>query len=139
MESLIIPILVVAFAAICLYDPKMYRKVLAPLCSAREDELPEFPRGAAVALIIFFGFVAISPLLPRAGFLTWFSQNLFNWIVATAFLVVGFGLVINPDYCIRVLKWPSAERHPASLVSRVVGAFLLFGCALFVKVQIFHR
>jgi hypothetical protein len=117
----------------------MYRKVLAPLCSAREDELPEFPRGAAIGLIIFFGFVAISPFLPPMRSPIGLSQSLWDWIVVTVFLVVGFGLVVNPEYCIRVLKWPPAKTQNASFVSRVVGAFLLFGCALYLKVQMFHR
>ena len=54
MESLIVPILVVAFAPVCLYDPKRYHKLLAPLCPASEDELPEF---SIVGAFLLFGCV----------------------------------------------------------------------------------
>jgi hypothetical protein len=65
MESLIIPGLVVAFAIVSLYDPELYRKLFAPLCSMREDDLPPFPREASWGLLIFFGLVFFQAVWQR--------------------------------------------------------------------------
>jgi hypothetical protein len=62
MAALSIAIVVLVFAILCLYDPKLYRKALAPLCSMREDDLPVFPRTAALGLLGFVSFVLLCSL-----------------------------------------------------------------------------
>lgn len=139
MTPLLIAIVVVVFAAVCLYDPKLYRKLLAPVCSLREDDFPEFPRTAALALLVFFGFVVLAPALLKAvGSHIWLSQRWLDWLVAISFLAVGLGLLVSPRACLQMLRWPHSTVPNATLVSRIVGALLLVGCALFAKSQILH-
>jgi hypothetical protein len=52
MGTLVVAVVVLFFGILSLYSPKVYRKVLAPLCFRKEDELPPFPRAAAVGLIL---------------------------------------------------------------------------------------
>jgi hypothetical protein len=140
MATLVIAILVVGFAVVSLYDPKLYRKFLAPLCSMREDDLPVFPRTAALALLVFFGCIVLAPAALRTvGSYVWISQRLSNWLVATAFLIVGLALFVSPKVCLKILKWPHAKDPSAVVIARVVGLFLLVGCALFIKSEILHR
>jgi hypothetical protein len=140
MAELPITTFVVVFAVLSLYDPKLYRKFLAPLCSMREDDLPVFPRSAALALLVFFGFFVLVPTLLRAAVpYTRILQQLRDWLVAIAFLVVGLGLLINPRACLHTLRWPHSAAPKGPLVSRVVGALLLVGCVLFIKSEMLHR
>jgi uncharacterized membrane protein HdeD (DUF308 family) len=140
MAPLLVAAFVVAFAILSLYDPRLYRKLLAPLCSMREDDLPPFPRTAALALLLFFGFVVLAPgVLSVVGSYMWFPQRSLDWLVAIAFLIVGLGLAISPRVCFHVLKWPQRPGSSSVVVARVVGIFLLVGSALFTKSEILHR
>ncbi len=140
MGQIFIAAFVVAFSIISLYDPKLYRKLLAPLCSVREDELPPFPRSAALALFVFFGLVIIAPEALRvAGFHIRIPQRSLDWLVAIAFLVVGLGLMISPKMCIRILRWPEPQRSISIVVARIVGMFLLLASVLLTRLEVLHR
>ncbi len=140
MGPLLIAAFVVAFAILSLYDPRLYRKLLAPLCSMREDDLPPFPRAAALALLLFSGIVVLAPGVLRAvGSYMWISQRFLDWVVAIAFLIVGLGLAISPRVCLHILKWPQRQGSSSVVVTRVVGIFLLVGSALFTRSEILRR
>ncbi len=140
MGPLLIATFVAAFAILSLYDPKLYSKIIAPLCSMREDDLPPFPRVAALSLLLFFGLVVLMPgLLSAAGRYSWIPQRFVDRLVAIAFLIVGLGLAISPRMCIHILKWPQPQGSISVVVVRVVGIFLMIGSALFTKVEILHR
>jgi hypothetical protein len=132
--------IVLAFAILCLYNPRLYRKFLAPLCFMREDDLPPFPRATALALLLFFGFVVLAPgVLRVAGSYMWISQRFLDWVVAIAFLIVGLGLTISPKVSLHILKWPQPQGSTSVVVARVVGIFSMVGAALFAKSEILHR
>jgi hypothetical protein len=140
MVTLIVAGVVLVFAILSLYDPRLYRKVLSPLCFLREDDLPPFPRAAALALVVFFGLVVLAPaVLTAAGAYIGVSKRVFDWLVAIAFLLGGLGLSINPRVCLRILKWPQRQGSGSVVVARIVGILLLVGAALFTKSEILHR
>ena len=98
VEEVFVAAFVVAFAILSLYDPNLYRKLFAPLCSMPEDDLPPFPRSAALALLLFFGLVVLAPgVLRVAGAHIWIPQRFLDWLVVIAFLIVGFGLAVSPE------------------------------------------
>lgn len=139
MEALVAAGFALAFGIVSLYKPRLYRKVLAPLCFLKEDDLPPFPRTAALALVIFFGLVVVAPaVLTRAGRYLRVSQLLFDWLVAIAFLLAGLGVLISPNACVRLLKWPQHRGSGSVIIARLVGVLLLVGAALFTKVEILH-
>jgi hypothetical protein len=139
MGALVVAGFALAFGIVSLYKPRLYRKVLAPLCFLKEDDLPPFPRAAAAALVIFFGLVVLAPaVLTRAGPYLRVSQLLFDWLVAIAFLLVGLGLLISPNACVRLLKWPRHRSSSSVIIARLVGVLLLVGAGLFTKVEILH-
>ena len=39
--------------------PDRYRTGMARLCSAEENRIPPYPREAAIALFVFFGFILV--------------------------------------------------------------------------------
>jgi hypothetical protein len=140
MGPLLVAVFVMAFAILCLYDPRLYRKLLAPLCSMQEDDLPPFPRTAALALLLFFGFVVVAPgVLRTTGAHMWISQRFLDWLVAIAFATVGLGLAISPRVCLHLLRWPQGQGSGSAGVARIVGVLLLVGAALFAKSEILHR
>jgi hypothetical protein len=47
--------------------PKQYRSGMARLCSIEEDRIPPYPRQAAIALFVFFGFILAFDLLRHLG------------------------------------------------------------------------
>jgi hypothetical protein len=47
--------------------PDQYRSGMARLCSVEEDRIPPYPREAAIAPFIFFGFILILDLLRYLG------------------------------------------------------------------------
>jgi hypothetical protein len=47
--------------------PDQYRSGMARLCSVEEDRIPPYPREAAIALFIFFGFILVLDLLRYLG------------------------------------------------------------------------
>jgi hypothetical protein len=59
METLVMTGVALVFGILSLYNPRLYRKVLAPLCLLKEDDLPPFPRAAALALSIFCGILFV--------------------------------------------------------------------------------
>lgn len=140
MGPLLIAAFVAVFAILSLYDPKLYRKVLAPLCSMREEDLPPFPRASALALLLFFGLVILLPGALRVGVTPiWIPWQILDWLVAAAFLIVGLGLAISPRASIQILKWPQPKGSTAAVVVRIVGILLIAGSALFTKAEILHR
>jgi hypothetical protein len=140
MGAFIIATLVVAFATLSLYDPKLYRRLLAPLCSVREEELPPFPRAAALGLLLFFGFIVLAPgVLQTSGSYIRIPQQLLDWVVAIAFFVVGLGLSISPRVCLHILKWPQRQGPASVVIPRVVGMFLLLGSALFTMLEVLRK
>ena len=140
MEEIVITGIVIVFAILCLYDPKLYRKLFAPLCSGQEGDLPIFPRSAALAMLLFFGFGVFVPAILRlAGSRTSLSQRLVYSIVAAAFLIIGIGLTFIPRLCIRILKWPQPQNLTALFVVRLVGISLVAGSAAITVIGILHR
>lgn len=140
MGQVFVAALVVAFAILSLFDPKLYRKLFAPLSWMKEDDLPLFPRAAAFALLLFFGFVVLAPAALRmAGTDIRIPQPLLDWMVVVAFLIVGLGLAIIPRACIQILKWPQPQGSLSVVVVRIVGIFLMIGSALFTKSEILRR
>ncbi len=139
MGALVVAGFVLVFGIVSLYKPRLYRKVLAPLCFLKEDDLPPFPRTAALALVIFFGLVVLAPtVLTTAGQYLKPLQLFFDWIVAITFLLFGLGLSINPNACVRLLKWPEHRGSGSVIVARLVGVLLLVGTVLFTKMEILH-
>jgi hypothetical protein len=139
MGALVVAGFALAFGIVSLYKPRLYRKVLAPLCFLREDDLPPFPRTAAVGLIIFFGLIVLAPAaLTTAGRYLNLLQPFFDWLVAIAFLLAGLGVLISPHACARLLKWPQYRGSGSVIIARLVGVLLLVGAALFTKVEILH-
>jgi len=47
--------------------PSQYRRGMARLCYVEEERIPPYPRIAAIALFIFFGFVIVWDLLRYLG------------------------------------------------------------------------
>ncbi len=47
--------------------PDQHRSGMARLCSVEEDRIPPYPRDAAIALFIFFGFILVLDLLRYLG------------------------------------------------------------------------
>ena len=47
--------------------PAQYRRGMARLCSVEEERIPPYPRIAAIALFIFFGFMLVWDLLRYLG------------------------------------------------------------------------
>jgi hypothetical protein len=140
VEEIVIAGIVIAFSILCLYDPKLYRKFLAPLCSGREGDLPLFPRSAALAMLLFFGFgVFVPEVLRLAGSTIWISRRLLYSIVAAAFLIIGIGLTFIPRVCIRILKWPQPRNQAALFAARLVGVSLVAGSAAITVIGILHR
>ena len=140
MVSILVAVLIVAFAIVNIYDPKLYRKVLAPLCSLQEDDLPPFPRTAALALLLFFGFSTLAPgMFGAMRSHMWISQRFLYWVVVIAFLIVGLGLAIDPRASLHILKWPQHRSSSSVMAARVVGILLLVGSALLAKLEILHR
>lgn len=140
MLTLVLAILVVAFAALSLHSPGLYRKGVAPLCSIREDDLPLFPRAAALGLLLFFGLLVLVPEVVRVVAhhpLT--SETFLNWLIAIAFLVVGAALAINPRFSLRLLNWPQREGSVPLLIARIVGTLLMIGGALVIESKILHH
>jgi hypothetical protein len=62
-------VLVVALLVLALIVrfPKQYRSGMARLCSVEEEHIPAYPRQAAIALSIFFGFVLAMDFLRYLG------------------------------------------------------------------------
>jgi hypothetical protein len=105
----------------------------------KEDDLPPFPRTAALALFIFFGMVVLGPgALRIVETYTWIPQRSLEWLVASAFLIVGIGLALSPRACIHIFKWPQPQGPISVVVVRVVGIFLIIASALFAKLEILH-
>ena len=138
MEALI-ALIVIVFSVLSLYDPGIYRKALAPICFLREDDLPPFPRAAAVGLLLFFGIIVLVPgLRAEAGQLAWVSQKAVNVFVAIVFLIVGLGLAINPARCLQTLKW--RQRKVENLIiPRIVGLLLVVGSILVARSAVLHH
>jgi hypothetical protein len=47
--------------------PAQYRRGMARLCSVEQERIPPYPRGAAIPLFIFFGFVLVWDLVRYLG------------------------------------------------------------------------
>jgi hypothetical protein len=140
MEEIVIAGIVIAFSILCLYDPKLYRKFFAPLCTVQESDLPLFPRSAALAMLLFFSIVVFAPgVLRLSGSRIWISQRLLYSIVAAAFLIIGIGLTFVPRVCIRILKWPQPQNQAAPFTARLVGVSLVAGSAAITVIGILHR
>jgi hypothetical protein len=58
-----IPAVVLVLVTLMMRFPERYRRGMARLCSVKAETLPPFPRTAAIALFIFFGFVLVVALL----------------------------------------------------------------------------
>lgn len=140
MGEIITTGIVVVFSILCLYDPKLYRKFLAPLCFARESDIPPFPRSAALGMLLFFGFWVFVPAVFRlAGNKISLSPRLMYSIVAAAFLMIGIGLTFIPRECIRIFKWPQPQNQAALFVCRLVGIGLVAGSAAITVMEILHQ
>jgi uncharacterized membrane protein len=140
MREVVFPGIAVVFSILCLYDPKLYRKFFAPLCLGREEDLPPFPRSAALGMLLFLGFEVFVPESFRlAGSKIWISPRLLYSIVTAAFLIIGIGLTFIPRECIRILKWPQPQNQAALFVCRLVGIGLVAGSAAITVKEILHR
>lgn len=64
-DEVIIAVLVVVILIVRF--PQHYRRGMARLCSVEEDRIPVYPRSAAIALFVFFGFVLFFDLLRHFG------------------------------------------------------------------------
>ena len=64
-EAAAIAAIGIAFCVWTLLFPQQYRRYMAVLCSVQEEQLPPFPREAAIALIVFFIAIVLLPALFR--------------------------------------------------------------------------
>jgi hypothetical protein len=58
---------VLVVLALIMRFPDQYRSGMARLCSVEEDRIPPYPRQAAIALSIFFGFILVLDFLRYLG------------------------------------------------------------------------